>query len=111
MNSPWGHVQHQEEVASGVLLVSTAGHGGFMVSKEAMGKLHPALKFVAIYGGKFEGQTCFEEDCEAVAVVYELQEKGIDLGSIGFKPVTKQDVISYLGRGDTYQSYIKARGL
>jgi hypothetical protein len=108
MNSPWGHVQHQEEVASGVLLVSTAGHGGFMLNAEAMKALNPALKLASVYGGRTGGYTCFEEDCEAVAVVYELQEAGIQTS---LKPISKEEVVSYLGNFDTYKPYLKGRGL
>lgn len=108
MNSPWGHVQHQEEVASGVLLVSTAGHGGFMLNQDAMRVLHPALRLASVYGGKTGDYTCFEEDCEAVAVVYELQEAGIQTS---LKTISKEEVVSYLGNFDTYKPYLQRRGL
>ena len=110
MNSPWGEVQHADPITGGVIMVQTAGHGGFMIMKDAMKKFHPALKLVSIYGGSYSGgYTCFEEDCEAVAVIYEMQEAGIDLSSKGFKTITKEDVVSRLG--NSYEGYLKARNL
>ena len=111
MNSPWGYVQHSTPISEGVQFVSTAGHGGFMLTQSAMKQLHPALKRASVYGGQYLGYTCFEEDCEAVAVLYELQEAGIDINAVGFKPATKEDVKSYLGHGDTYTPYLKSRGI
>jgi len=112
MNSPWGEVQHADPITGGVIMVQTAGHGGFMIMRDAMKKFHPALKLASVYGGSFQGgYTCFEEDCEAAAVIYEMQEAGIDISTKGFKTITKEGVIACLGRTGTYEPYLKARKL
>lgn len=42
--SPWGKVQTCDLLCPGVFLVSTASHGGTMVSKEVAAFLSPAAK-------------------------------------------------------------------
>lgn len=61
-NSYWGPVQTSFEVCRGLRLVTTAGHGGWMVSK---GLAHRILKLETIMAGsKFGDYLCFEEDCQ-----------------------------------------------
>ena len=79
MSSPWGEVQHKTTIMRGIHFVSTAGHGGFMVSKGMMKQFSPALALASVYGGTYGGYICFEEDCEAAAVLLELHEKGMTI--------------------------------
>ena len=44
VKSPWGKVQTCDLLCPGVFLVSTASHGGTMVSKEVAAFLSPAAK-------------------------------------------------------------------
>ena len=70
--SPWGKVQTCDVLAPGVFLVSTASHGGTMVSKEVSAFLSPAAKRC---GFKRSGFLCFEEDAQESVVLRELLDK------------------------------------
>lgn len=65
-NSYWGKVQTSKTLVRGVTWVSTAGHGGFMISKGWAEKnlTETARKYGAVYGGYL----CYEEDirCEII---------------------------------------------
>lgn len=72
--SPWGEVQHCDWLCDGAFQVSTAGHGGVMVRREAAKAL---LSTSARKCGFREGgYLCFEEDCAAAVPLLELIEKG-----------------------------------
>ena len=62
--SPWGEIQTQEEIAEGIICVSTASHGGYWVDDDLFASMPTALK-CNVYG---TGQW-FEEDCEVALVV------------------------------------------
>jgi hypothetical protein len=62
--SPWGEIQHQEEIAEGITVVSTASHGGMHVDNELFAAMPAALK-CNVYG---TGQW-FEEDVEVALVM------------------------------------------
>ena len=70
--SPWGKVQTCDTLCPGVFLVSTASHGGTMVSKEVAAFLSPAAKKCGFRQG---GYLCFEEDCDAQVALRELMDK------------------------------------
>ena len=70
--SPWGEVQHCDTLCPGVFMVSTAGHGGTMVSKEVTAMLSPAARKC---GERKNGYLCFEEDCQESVVLRELLDK------------------------------------
>lgn len=73
--SPWGEVQHQEELYSGVFSVSTASHGGIMVHRSvAKAVLSPAARKHCFRDGSYY---CFEEDCDAPVAIRELLDKGL----------------------------------
>lgn len=80
--TPWGPPQTIEGYVPGVFFVSTASHGGFYVSPEAMARAPAWLKsvktFVQRSGSGAPGW--FEEDCDAALVVLafagEEQPKG-----------------------------------
>ena len=74
-NSPWGEVQTCRVIADGIYEVSTAGHGGIMISTElASHILSPeALRKGVCEGGYY----CYEEDCDACIPLRELYDKGI----------------------------------
>jgi hypothetical protein len=59
--SPWGSIQHEIVFGnSGIRFVSTAGHGGFILSGKANKKIPEVFR---IKGG------CYEEDCDAKIVL------------------------------------------
>ena len=70
--SPWGKVQTCDLLCPGVFLVSTASHGGTMVSNEVAAFLSPAAKRC---GFKRSGYLCFEEDTQEDVVLRELLDK------------------------------------
>lgn len=68
--SPWGKVQAEDSICRGLSFVHTASHGGYMISKGLAKKLlsSPAQEV----GMKWGGYLCYEEDCNAAIVDYEL---------------------------------------
>ena len=70
--SPWGEVQTCDTLCPGVFLVSTASHGGTMVSKEVEAFLSPAARKC---GFRQNGYFCFEEDSQEDVVLRELLDK------------------------------------
>lgn len=70
--SPWGEVQACDTLYPGVFLVSTASHGGVMISKGVAAFLSPAAKKC---GSQHGGYLCFEEDTEENVIFRELLDK------------------------------------
>jgi len=70
--SPWGEVEYCDALCPGVFLVSTASHGGVMVSKDMEEVLSPAAREC---GQKHNGYLCYEEDSEESIVFRELLDK------------------------------------
>jgi len=70
--SPWGAIQHSEEITPGVRFVSTSRHGGIMITKNFAEKhLTPACrKHGLVYGDYY----CYEEDCLWAIPAYELPQ-------------------------------------
>lgn len=73
--SPWGEIQHCEELCPGVYQVSTASHGGVMARLGRVSKLFSTA--VRQYSFVEGGYLCFEEDCEAPVAIRELMDKGL----------------------------------
>lgn len=71
-SSPWGEVQHCEELIDDVFLVSTASHGGIMVRYGASEFLSSEALKVAFRENR---SFCFEEDCDEAVVLRELLDK------------------------------------
>ena len=71
-NSPWGDIQTCDALCQGVFMVSTASHGGTMVSRDMTAALSPAARK---YGMRHNGFLCFEEDCDEAIVLRELLDK------------------------------------
>ena len=73
--SPWGKVQECSVISNGIYSVSTAGHGGVMISVELAPHI---LSYEALQIGFQEGGFyCFEEDCDESVPLRELYDKGI----------------------------------
>lgn len=67
-SSPWGPIQHREEIAPGICSVSTAGHGGIMLDAAHVARIPRAI------GAGYSGtRSAWEEDCDW-AVPYLLFE-------------------------------------
>lgn len=73
--SLWGEVETCRTIANGIYEVTTARHGGVMISTE----LAPhVLSYEAIRKGVRDGgYYCYEEDCDASLPLRELYDKGI----------------------------------
>lgn len=66
-SSPWGIVQDEEQIADGIIYVSTASHGGIWVAPELLHLLTDVMKdYAAYWSGSSQW---FEEDCAAQCVV------------------------------------------
>ena len=64
VHTTWGQSQHSREFATGIVLHSTAGHGGFVLSAARHKELQAKFKFETFAGG-----SNYEEDCDAAVVV------------------------------------------
>ena len=106
--SPWGEVQLQEELCSGVFSVSTASHGGIMVHRSvAKAVLSPAARKHCFRDGSYY---CFEEDCDAPVAIRELLDKGLYTAPVNdyFKPGEYERVINRSLR-EYHPDYCRAR--
>lgn len=65
VHSMWGPVQSAEELAPGIWSVSTAGHGGFVLSPERNAKVHPAWR---------SSNRQYDEDCDWAIPAYTFPE-------------------------------------
>lgn len=70
--SPWGEIQACEMLAPGIFSVSTASHGGILVSNTVINTLSPAARECGFWDGSY---LCYEEDCQACVVLRELLDR------------------------------------
>jgi hypothetical protein len=70
--TPWGPAQTAEEIAPGIILYSTASHGGYFLSKAANAKVPAILKNSTFGGQGLKGW--YEEDCDWAIVGYIFKE-------------------------------------
>lgn len=71
-SSPWGKIQDEEQIAEGIVYVSTASHGGIWVSPELIDRVQQTMRDYAAYWSGSENW--FEEDCAAQCVVVSFPE-------------------------------------
>lgn len=83
--SPWGAIQDSTTIEKGVRWVSTASHGGLMVTNEAAKTLLSARAIESVHCTESSTHVCFEEDCEYAIAFFEhpeweraLQQKNLD---------------------------------
>lgn len=69
-DTPWGPVQYEKQLAPGVVLVSTAGHGGIWLSDERWARFAevagPYTTWLSRTNGSGNGGRWFEEDHDAL---------------------------------------------
>lgn len=70
--SPWGQVDEAVFILPGIDLVSTPGHGGARVTREAAMLLSPQARKCGFHEG---GYLWFEEDCCEQVVLRELMDR------------------------------------
>lgn len=71
--SPWGAIQHEQEIQEGIQFISTARHGGYKLDRKQNAKIPDQFRRK---GG------WYEEDCEAAIPMYFLLNKQNVLQSI-----------------------------
>ena len=82
--SPWGEIQRCVPICHGVYQVSTASHGGVMLTvRLARALLSSEARACGFQDGRY---LCFEEDCQAAAVLLELLNKGLHKSPQRFAP-------------------------
>ena len=82
--SPWGEIQRCVRICHGIYQVSTASHGGVMLTTRlAQAMLSPAARACGFRYGRC---LCFEEDCQAAVVLLELLNKGLHKSPQWFAP-------------------------
>ena len=70
--SPWGQVDEVVFIIPGIDLVSTPGHGGARVTREAAMLISPQARKCGFHEG---GYLWFEEDCCEQVVLRELMDR------------------------------------
>jgi len=61
--TPWGPIRLVKLIAPGILLISTASHGGFYLTPELNDSVAPEIKQQTVNGDGFQG--FYEEDEDA----------------------------------------------
>ena len=74
MNTPWGVSQSVETIVRGIHWISTAGHGGLMVSSGVADKVLSQQAIKVAHPGRCGGYVCFEEDCSYAVAFFEHPE-------------------------------------
>lgn len=92
-SSPWGKIQHSERVTRGVRVVSTAGHGGIMVTRNFAERHFSAA--ARARGLPHGDHLCYEEDCKYSIVLWEMRNMGL---AHAMFQVIEEDVIKSLSR-------------
>ena len=72
--SPWGAIQDSTQIENGVRWVSTASHGGLMITNAAAKSLLSARAIESVHSTQSSTFVCFEEDCEYAIAFFEHPE-------------------------------------
>ena len=62
MTSPWGKVQHTTPVASGIVFLETASHGGYYLTPDQNERISLVWRKASFNGNGLRG--FYEEDCD-----------------------------------------------
>lgn len=100
ISTPWGVSQQVETIARGIHWVSTAGHGGLMVSHGEAKKLLSPKAFEVAHPGMCGGYLCFEEDCSYAVAFFEHPEwkRFLDKLSLAQWQASEYAPDSYMGK-------------
>jgi len=74
VSTPWGKPDGIAEIADGITFYSTPSHGGFHLSADRLAKIDPRARACAAKWSHGFGESWFEEDCAASAVVLAFPE-------------------------------------
>lgn len=96
--TPWGKIQQATQILPGIWSVSTASHGGLILSCERFMAMPILLRCNRYGGGR-----CFEEDCEWALVTAAFFEE--------FRPQLPRDVnhTDFIARHLSGDPYVAAR--
>jgi len=94
--SLWGEIQTEYRICRGLRYVTTAGHGGYMVSKGLANKILPPE--VVRQGHPWGSYLCFEEDCAWAFVDYFLVDSGLLDGILNRNTRYTKEEIKQLAR-------------
>jgi hypothetical protein len=106
MATPWGQAQSITKIATGIIIVSTAGHGGLMIGKGVAKKY---LSPEAIHMGmEYGSYLCYEEDVAYTIPLYDSEAllKLVNDKHVFTKEVSKGDLEKTLQ--DYYPKYFDA---
>jgi len=91
-HSPWGVVQHAEELAPGIWQVSTPSHGGLQVSTDRLAAMPARFRYTTYSDGAW-----FEEDCDWALVAVAFPDV--------FNETLYRDALNTLRRGYMSEAY------
>ena len=107
-SSPWGTVQTSVSHQRGLRTVSTASHGGILISERVAGQL--LSEAARQRGFSWNGYLCFEEDCDATIVLFEIPAvRAAYRNSTTHQPPTEADLRENLARW--HAAYLAEGGL
>lgn len=72
-SSPWGSIQYSAQIAPGLRQVSTASHGGLLLSHGAAERLHISPMALSL-GNRWQDGWAYEEDCEWAILAWEIPQ-------------------------------------
>ena len=76
IHTPWGHSQHQEEIAPGIVMHHTASHGGIRLSPERQRQLAEKTNYLVQPDTSFlNTMQWWEEDCDWAIPYYFLADE------------------------------------
>jgi hypothetical protein len=79
IDTPWGQPQSVEHIADGIVFVSTASHGGFVLSESRNSQIPRYMKCCSTVGAQMR-RGFYEEDCaQAIVIVVFSHFFGTDL--------------------------------
>jgi hypothetical protein len=105
--SPWGQIQDKTTFYRGISFVSTAGHGGFMISNGFANKHFS--KYAIDIALKYNNYLCYEEDCAYAIPLYELMRTKNPILSSIHMHTTEEYIFNILSRW--YPNYLLQLGL
>lgn len=97
--SPWGSIQSVEEIAEGIVSVTTAGHGGIWLAPALEAKVPAGLRALA---RQYAPSQWYEEDCDAYIVGFVFADK--------LEPI-KPGFVKYAKAAMGNERYAKASGV
>lgn len=90
--SPWGAIQSEHKLCDGVYNVSTASHGGIMVSEDVAESIFSGAALDCAF--RHNWFYCFEEDCAAPVALRELLDKKLITGFFNLNAEELSEIVN-----------------